>query len=208
MSMSTSTPATRASRSRTFTWSCGMSPPATKPRSQNDTDAEARDRGWRDTPRRFSFRFLPHERRRCGRDRDEGPGGRLACVVRSCRYPHQTGADCPVLNRDAANSHTSTAYHPDLFGLPRRIPSGAPSWHSDYLLPEESFSVQFHLEGVYDYYCVPHAQAGMVGRIVVGEPHLDDWMGVEGVNEGISTEATRTFPDVEEILRKGFVTRV
>jgi plastocyanin len=112
------------------------------------------------------------------------------------------------INRDAANSHTSTAYHPDLFGLPRRIPSGAPTWHSAYLLPEESFSVQFHLEGVYVYYCVPHAQAGMVGRIVVGEPHLDDWMGLEGVNEGISKEAIRTFPEVEEIMRKGFVTHV
>ena len=28
----------------------------------------------------------------------------------------------------------------------------------------------FTVEGVYDYYCVPHEHAGMVGRIVVGTP--------------------------------------
>jgi len=36
------------------------------------------------------------------------------------------------INRDAGNSHTATAYHPDNFGRPRRIPSAANPWDSDY----------------------------------------------------------------------------
>ena len=68
------------------------------------------------------------------------------------------------------NSHTVTSYHPEMFERPLRIPAGAKPWNSDYLLPDESFSMTFTEDGVYDYYCVPHEHAGMVGRIVVGTP--------------------------------------
>jgi len=74
------------------------------------------------------------------------------------------------INRDAGNSHTATAYHPDNFGRPRRIPWAARPWDSDYLLPGESFSITPTKPGVYDYYCAPHEHAGMVGRIIVGSP--------------------------------------
>src|SRR5690606_13047344 len=72
------------------------------------------------------------------------------------------------INRDPGNSHTVTSYHPSIFDRPQRIPDGAAPWDSDYLLPGESFAITFTVEGIYDYYCVPHEHAGMVGRIVVG----------------------------------------
>lgn len=70
-------------------------------------------------------------------------------------------------NADKGNAHTATAYHPDNFDRPRRIPEGAVPFDSDFLLPGDSFEVTLTVPGVYDYYCIPHEMAGMVGRIVV-----------------------------------------
>ena len=53
-------------------------------------------------------------------------------------------------NKDAGNSHTTTAYHPDNEDRPLRIPAGADPWNSDYLLPDQSFSVVLIEPGVYD----------------------------------------------------------
>lgn len=113
------------------------------------------------------------------------------------------------INRDPGNSHTSTAYHPQNSDRPLRIPAGAAPWNSDYLLPDESFSVTLTVEGTYDYFCIPHEHAGMVGRIVVGRPG-----GLEGSTvsssasqggEPVPDEALRAFPAVDEILRRGIV---
>ena len=82
----------------------------------------------------------------------------------------QPGQTVRWTNRDPGNAHTTTAYHPTLFDRSRRIPETATPWDSDYLLPDQSFSLTFTEEGVYDYYCLPHEHAGMVGRIVVGSP--------------------------------------
>lgn len=82
----------------------------------------------------------------------------------------QRGQTIRWVNGDVGNVHTSTAYHPDNAGKPLRIPRGAPPWNSDYLLPGQSFSVTFDVPGVYDYFCVPHEHAGMVGRIIVEAP--------------------------------------
>lgn len=112
-------------------------------------------------------------------------------------------------NRDAGNAHTATAYHPKLFQRPLRIPSEATPWDSDYLLPEESFSATFTEEGVYDYYCVPHEHAGMVGRIVVGELTAVD-AAAPAAGPGLTPlppTALAGFPSVEEILDKGVVRR-
>src|SRR5262249_6973019 len=51
------------------------------------------------------------------------------------------GATVTFENRDAANSHTTTAYHPANRNHPLRIPAGANPWNSDYLLPGQRFSV-------------------------------------------------------------------
>lgn len=112
-------------------------------------------------------------------------------------------------NRDAGNSHTATAYHPKLFERPLRIPSEAKPWDSDYLLPDEQVSATFTEDGVYDYYCVPHEHAGMVGRIVVGELTAVDASAPSADPDltPLPPAALAGFPSVEEILKKGVVRR-
>jgi plastocyanin len=112
-------------------------------------------------------------------------------------------------NRDAGNSHTATAYHPALFGRSRRIPMHAGFWNSDYLLPDGSFSVTFREPGVYDYYCVPHEHAGMVGRIVVGDPNAKDWWRTPllTTDPNLPQAALDAFPSIAEIVKKGRVRR-
>lgn len=105
-------------------------------------------------------------------------------------------------NEDAGNSHTSTAYHPDNEGRPLRIPAGAESWNSDYLLPGRSFSVVLDVPGVYDYFCIPHEHAGMVGRIVVTDGSRTVSAPAAG---GIPDVAEKAFPSVDDILREGRV---
>lgn len=109
-------------------------------------------------------------------------------------------------NRDPGNSHTATAYHPKLSDRPRRIPPGVAPWDSDYLLPGESFSVTLTREGVYDFYCVPHEHAGMVGRIVVGDGGSLWKAYAVGKGEAALPEAAlKNFPAVKTIVRDGVV---
>lgn len=108
------------------------------------------------------------------------------------------------INLDPGNAHTATAYHPRNRDRPRRIPPQATPWDSGYLLPEESFSLTLTREGVYDYFCIPHERAGMVGRIIVGTPQPDDDSG-DGGDEAIPEAALAAFPAVEVIMRDGAV---
>ncbi|HRO16232.1 MAG TPA: plastocyanin/azurin family copper-binding protein, partial [Paracoccus sp. (in: a-proteobacteria)] len=80
------------------------------------------------------------------------------------------GTTIRFINRDPGNSHTATAYHPDILDRQQRIPAAAVPWDSDFLLPDQQFEVLLDAPGVYDFYCQPHELAGMVGRIVVGRP--------------------------------------
>ena len=112
------------------------------------------------------------------------------------------------INLDPGNSHTATAYHPKSFGRPLRIPEGAEPWHSDYLLPRESFAVTLTVEGIYDFYCVPHEHAGMVGRIIVGQPGRSSTSSSSSQpasSEPVPESALRAFPPVDEIMRRGVV---
>ncbi|WP_269933355.1 plastocyanin/azurin family copper-binding protein [Aminobacter sp. HY435] len=108
-------------------------------------------------------------------------------------------------NRDPGNSHTVTAYHPDVFDRPLRIPQHAKPWDSDYLLPGQSFSVTLTVPGVYDYYCVPHEHAGMVGRIVVGTPQPMTPSATDASLTPLPDVALNGFPPVDEIIAKGIV---
>lgn len=110
-------------------------------------------------------------------------------------------------NLNPGNSHTTTAYNPANFDRPLRMPKAAKSWDSDYLLPNESFSVTFTEQGVYDYYCIPHEHAGMVGRIIVGEPETHGWTKLAGADGDLPEEALKAFPAVEDIMAKGLVRR-
>lgn len=114
------------------------------------------------------------------------------------------------INTDRGNAHTATAYHPRNFEHPLRIPDRAEPWNSDYLLPDETFSVTLTVEGVYDFFCIPHEHAGMVGRIVVGHPVGPKGDGVAsqtGRAEAIPEAALRAFPSIEEIMRRGIIQR-
>ena len=110
-------------------------------------------------------------------------------------------------NHDPANAHTTTSYHPDVFDRPLRIPAGAKPWNSDYLLPGQSFAVTLTVSGVYDYYCVPHEHAGMVGRIVVGTPPQAAAVAVDPTLTPLPDIALNGFPDVEDIIAKGVIHR-
>lgn len=61
-----------------------------------------------------------------------------------------------------AGTHSATAYED-------RIPDGATPFDSG-TFSEGGFERTFEVPGTYDYYCIPHRGAGMVGRIVVGDP--------------------------------------
>ena len=120
----------------------------------------------------------------------------------------QPGQSIRWTNRNPGNSHTATAYHPAMAEHPLRIPEGATAWDSDYLLPDESFSVTLTVEGVYDYYCTPHEHAGMVGRIVVGRPAADFAFSPPGPGlTELPETALGNFPSVEEIIARGAVHR-
>lgn len=109
------------------------------------------------------------------------------------------------VNRDPGNSHTATAYHPANFERPQRVPEAAIPFHSGFLLPGDAYEVVLDAPGVYDYYCLPHERAGMVGRIVVGTPETPGWQG-EGVETThVAAAALAALPSVEKILAHGRV---
>lgn len=115
------------------------------------------------------------------------------------------GTTLRFVNRDPGNSHTATAYHPDLYGRPLRIPQGARPWDSGFLLPGEEFEVTLERPGVYDFYCLPHEMAGMVGRIVVGQPDAPGFEDASLEAGDLPEAALAAFPPVEEILAAGHI---
>lgn len=113
------------------------------------------------------------------------------------------GTTVRFVNRDRGNSHTATTYHPANFDRLRRIPAAAEPWDTDFLLPGESAEVTLKIPGVYDYYCLPHEMAAMVGRIVVGHPDDPGWERPAAATDDVSAEVLAALPPVEEILIRG-----
>ena len=111
-----------------------------------------------------------------------------------------TGTVVRFSNKDPVNSHTATTYHPSLNGRPARIPEQAEPWDSGYLMPGEHFDVRLDVPGVYDYYCVPHEHAGMVGRIVVDPVENLEWQAMEDSDDELPEAVTNALPSVESIL--------
>lgn len=116
------------------------------------------------------------------------------------------GTTIRFVNQDPGNSHTSTAYHPANFDRLRRIPAAAEPWNTGFLLPGKSAEVTLKAPGVYDYYCIPHEAAGMVGRIVVGRPGDPGWEGPAPATDDVSAEVLAALPSVEAILEHGRIT--
>lgn len=113
-----------------------------------------------------------------------------------------------------SNVHTTTAYHPKNDKHSLRIPEAAIPWDSDYLVnPGDHFDVTFTVDGVYDYYCTPHELAGMVGRIVCGQPTGPgtlpfDYFTKDPKSAGwlpVPDTAAQAFPSIEDIMAKKII---
>ncbi len=113
------------------------------------------------------------------------------------------GTRLRFVNRDKGNSHTATAYHPANYDRLRRIPAAAKPWDTGFLMPGESADVVLQVPGVYDYYCIPHEMAAMVGRIVVGRPEDPGWEGPAPATDDVSADVLAGLPPVDEILSRG-----
>jgi plastocyanin len=113
-----------------------------------------------------------------------------------------------------SNVHTTTAYHPRNDNHSLRIPERAEPWNSDYLVnPGDYFERTLTVEGVYDYFCIPHEEAGMVGRIIVGRPTGPgalpfDYFKSDPTKAGwkpVPPAARQAFPAIERILAERVV---
>jgi plastocyanin len=112
------------------------------------------------------------------------------------------------------NVHTSTAYHPDNDGHALRIPEAAEPWDSEYLVePGDQFEVTLIVPGVYDYFCAPHEMAGMVGRIIVGQPSGPGTLPFDYFEEdpaardwrAVPEAAQAAFPPIEAVMNERVV---
>ncbi len=118
-----------------------------------------------------------------------------------------------IVERDV---HTTTAYHPRNDNHSLRIPESAEPWDSGYLVePGSSFEIALTVPGVYDYFCAPHEQAGMVGRLIVGHPDGPgllpfDYFKADAARRHLADvppAARAAFPPVERIMRARIVRR-
>ena len=106
----------------------------------------------------------------------------------------EPGTTIRFVNR--SGMHSSTAYHRDN-GRDNRIPDGADAWDSGLLTRRnESFEVTLTVEGVYDYFCIPHEAMGHVGRIVVGNPDAFP----ARPTDGLPTAVRDALPSVDQIM--------
>ncbi|MFB6146370.1 MAG: plastocyanin/azurin family copper-binding protein [Halobacteriaceae archaeon] len=107
-----------------------------------------------------------------------------------------------VTFHNESGSHTSTAYAPEN-DRPRRIPADAESWDSGLLTEQgATFEHTFEVEGVYDYYCTPHEQFGMVGTVLVGRPDLHHQPGMEPPAESIPSAARQKITDLNGMVER------
>lgn len=97
-----------------------------------------------------------------------------------------------------SGSHTTTAYHPE-FDQPLRIPDTAEPWDSGMISEDgATFEWEFEVDGVYDYYCIPHDYRAMVGTVIVGEPDPHDQPALAEPQEELPEEARELFERLNE----------
>lgn len=94
--------------------------------------------------------------------------------------------------------HSATAYHPDNeAAFERRVPKAVPSWNTGVFDETgTSRNMTFEVEGTHDYFCIPHKQLGMIGRIVVGD---------SGGPATRSSNLDSDLPDSERIVEQGSI---
>jgi plastocyanin len=108
-------------------------------------------------------------------------------------------------------AHSTVAYHPSNANHALRIPATAAPWDSGILVQAgQTFEQRLDVPGVYDYYCMPHELAGMVGRVLVvpgGDQDLD-LREPTPASDGfriVPAAALAAFPTIEQIRREGVV---
>jgi plastocyanin len=113
-----------------------------------------------------------------------------------------------------ADVHATAAYHPKNAKHSLRIPEAATPWDSGLMTVKGGhFDVTLTVEGVYDYFCLPHENDGMVGRIVVGRPAgpgtlpFDYYKGRPGTGDWLPVPAVarKSFPSVQQIVAQKVV---
>lgn len=101
-----------------------------------------------------------------------------------------------MLEDHLAEGHSATAYHPD-YDKELRIPEGTAAWTSGLLKQMgDSYEYTFEAVGVHDYFCIPHEDSGMVGRIIVKEA---TGPGTKPLSQGISPAGQSAMPTLEEL---------
>ena len=142
---------------------------------------------------------------RPGRDPHDVRPPRHEGVVRSDRAPHRARSD-GSLGRPVQRAYDDGVSPPDR----------AEPWDSHFLVnPGSHFEVTLTIPGVYDYFCMPHEVAGMVGRIVVGRPEgpgalrFDYFTGRSGTAEWkpVPPAAQKALPSVSAIMRQRVIRR-
>jgi len=111
--------------------------------------------------------------------------------------------------------HSAAAYHPKNANHSLRIPPEATPWDSGLKTTKgQHYDLTLTVEGVYDYFCLPHEHDGMVGRIIVGKPGngpgtlpFDYYKGKPEAAHwvAIPPAARKMFPTVQAIMAKGTV---
>lgn len=97
-----------------------------------------------------------------------------------------------------SGSHTTTAYHPE-FDQPLRIPDTADPWDSSMISEDgATFEWEFAVDGVYDYYCIPHDYRAMVGTVIVGDPDPHEQPGLTEPQAELPEEARELFERLNE----------
>ena len=100
--------------------------------------------------------------------------------------------------------HSSTAYAPQN-DKPRRIPEQADAWDSGILSQEgKTFTHTFDVEGVYDYYCLPHETVGMIGRVIVGTPNFQTQPALEPPQQSLHTSEQDMIEALNALTRSMF----
>jgi len=116
-----------------------------------------------------------------------------------------------ILDEDV---HAAAAYHPKNAMHSLRIPESATPWDSGLMSTKgQHFDVTLTVEGVYDYFCLPHENDGMVGRIIVGKPSgpgtlpYDYFKGKPGTAGWLPVPmpARKMFPSVQQIMAQKIV---
>ena len=94
------------------------------------------------------------------------------------------------------DGHSATAYHPR-HDKRLRVPEGAEPWTSPLMKePGQTYERAFTARGVHDYFCIPHEDMGMVGRLIVEEA---TGPGAEPTDAGISPAGRSALPSAEEL---------